>query len=226
MTDVATLASRLHERLSGVIVDLTTQHDEVTLTLVKQDLISTCQTLRDEPGYEFEQLIDVTAVDYLDYGTAEWVTTKASASGFDRGVQRHTVHQMPDGQPRFSLVYHLLSLSNNQRLRIKVMVDESDLCADSVVEIWNGANWYEREVFDMFGIVFNKHPDLRRIMTDYGFIGHPFRKDFPVSGYVEVRYDARLGRVIYEPVDIEPRTLVPKVIRGDTSKNKREADHV
>jgi NADH-quinone oxidoreductase subunit C len=225
MADVVTLASRLRDRFSGVIKEIVIAYDEITLTLAKQDLVSTCRILREEPGCEFEQLLDVTAVDYLTYGSTQWETTQASTAGFDRGVDSLAVQTMPAGESRFGVVYHLLSLCNNQRLRIKVMLDEDDLAIDSLVEVYHCANWYEREVFDLFGIAFNNHPDLRRILTDYGFVGHPLRKDFPLSGHVEVRYDATAGRVIYEPVDIEPRVLVPKVIRhesGPSSSRKGE----
>jgi NADH-quinone oxidoreductase subunit C len=157
--------------------------------------------------------MDVTVVDYLTYGKAEWETHSATSTGFDRAVSSNP--SSPSEKERFSVVYHLLSLTNNQRLRIKVNLREADLVIPTVVNIWPSANWFEREAYDLFGVFFTDHPDLRRILTDYGFVGHPFRKDFPLSGHVEVRYDAAQGRVIYEPVDIEPRVLVPKVIRED-----------
>ena len=161
--------------------------------------------------------MDVCGVDYLDYGKSEWVGDDATSTGFERGVMRERKLQAHEFTgPRFAVVYHLLSIALNQRIRVKVRLEEADLLVDSVVEIWPSANWFEREAFDFYGILFKGHPDLRRILTDYGFIGHPFRKDFPLSGYVEVRYDATQQRVVYEPVDIEPRVLVPKVIRDDS----------
>jgi NADH-quinone oxidoreductase subunit C len=150
-------------------------------------------------------------VDYLHYGSSEWETEEATSQGFERACQ-----PMAGGKwqkPRLAVVYHLLSVQHNKRLRVRAFVADDNPIIDSVVSIWACANWYEREAFDLYGILFANHPDLRRILTDYGFVGHPFRKDFPLSGNVEVRYDAMSGRVIYEPVDIIPRVLVPKVIR-------------
>lgn len=226
MTEVTTLAARLREHFSTTLLECHEAHDEVTIVLAAIDITATCCTLRDEAIFDFKQLIDVTVVDYLTYGKAEWETQSATSQGFDRAAE--TLHLSPGGRgwnvlaagerecaARFAVVYHLLSLTNNQRLRIKVKLDEIDLAIHSVVDIWPAANWFEREAYDMFGVFFEGHPDLRRILTDYGFVGHPFRKDFPLSGHVEVRYDAAQGRVIYEPVDIEPRILVPKVIRQD-----------
>jgi NADH-quinone oxidoreductase subunit C len=153
-------------------------------------------------------------VDYATYGKGEWATASASESGFGRGVEKVRVEE-EGGSDRFAAVYHLLSVSNNTRLRLRVFVDSEQPIVDSVVGVWSGANWFEREAFDMFGILFSGHPDLRRILTDYGFIGHPFRKDFPISGHVEMRYDPEQQRVIYQPVTIPPRPQVPKVIRDD-----------
>ena len=222
MTESATLAIHLRERFSGVLVECREAQDEVTIVLAAADLKETCRALRDEPAFEFKQLMDVTVVDYLTYGKAEWETQSATSSGFDRAVPSNpsstdvgSTGWSPSEKERFSVVYHLLSLTNNQRLRIKVNLREADLVIPTVVNIWPSANWFEREAYDLFGVFFTDHPDLRRILTDYGFVGHPFRKDFPLSGHVEVRYDAAQGRVIYEPVDIEPRVLVPKVIRED-----------
>jgi NADH-quinone oxidoreductase subunit C len=163
--------------------------------------------------------MDLCGVDYLGYGDDEWTTEGATGTGFSRGVERKPVilDESDAFEPRrFAVVYHLLSLRNNWRLRLRTFVGSSNPpIVASVVDVWNGANWFEREAFDLYGILFDGHPDLRRILTDYGFIGHPFRKDFPLSGNVEVRYDADKGRVAYQPVSIEPRTLVPKVIRDD-----------
>ena len=154
-------------------------------------------------------------VDYLTYGQADWQTQKASSQGFSRAVNQSETVDTSASERRFAVVYQLLSVTYNVRLRVKVYL-ESDLPRLSTVsEIWPVADWYERESFDLFGILFEDHPDLRRLLTDYGFIGHPFRKDFPLEGYVEVRYDPEKGRVVNEPVSIEPRTLVPRVIRQD-----------
>jgi NADH-quinone oxidoreductase subunit C len=179
----------------------------------REQLIPVMKLLREKRALAFEQCIDVCGVDYAAYGDSEWVTSKAANSGFGRGASR----ELPelDPQNRFAVVYHLLSVSHNVRLRVKTFLDADRPIVDSVVGIWSGANWFEREAFDLFGIMFKGHPDLRRILTDYGFIGHPFRKDFPLIGQVEMRYDPEQGRVIYEPVSIEPRTLVPRVIRED-----------
>ena len=217
MTDVVMLASRLRERFAGIVKECTLAYGEVTFVLDRADLRETCLALRDEPAFEFRQLMDVCGVDYLHYGQVEWETTAATAQGFDRAVSR--LSNKERDKPRFAVVYHLLSLTNNQRVRLKVYLTEKQLTVDSVIDVWASANWFEREAYDLFGIVFHGHPDLRRILTDYGFIGHPFRKDFPLSGYVEVRYDAEKGRVIYEPVEIEPRILVPKVIRSEGKKH-------
>ncbi len=165
--------------------------------------------------------MDVCCVDYLGYGQVEWLTNDASDSGFSRGVNRETTAQPTDANieagRRFAAVYHLQSISQNVRLRLKVFAPDNDApIVDSVVEIWNSANWFEREAFDLFGILFRGHPDMRRLLTDYGFIGHPFRKDFPLIGNVEVIYDPDKQRVVYQPVSIEDRTLVPKVIRKDS----------
>lgn len=232
MTESSTLAIHLRERFSGVLVECVEARNEVTIILAAADFKNICVPLRDEPAFEFKQLMDVTVVDYLHYGQAEWETQSATSQGFDRGVivssdhddvNRSKAHFLKGADSRsesgdfgrFAVVYHLLSLTNNQRLRIKIFLDEKNLEIPSVTDIWPSANWFEREAFDMFGVYFTGHPDLRRILTDYGFVGHPFRKDFPLSGHVEVRYDAEQGRVIYEPVEIEPRVLVPKIIRED-----------
>jgi NADH-quinone oxidoreductase subunit C len=198
---------------------------ELTYEVAAENLLEVCTLLRDDDRLRFEQLMDLCGVDYLTYGRDEW-ESEASGSGFSRGVLRdaddtgaptdelaETEYKPP---ARFAVVYHLLSVSLNQRLRLKVFcLNESAPIIDSVTSVWASADWYEREAFDLFGLLFRGHPDLRRLLTDYGFIGHPFRKDFPLIGNVEVRYDPEKGRVVYEPVSIEPRTLVPKVIRND-----------
>jgi NADH-quinone oxidoreductase subunit C len=216
MSDLEQLATQLQNRFVEKIANVVLACDELTLEISRENLREVCIALRDEADYKFEMLIDLCGVDYIDYGIDEWVTEKATGSGFERGVERERKAREPKWtKSRFAVVYHLLSIKYNQRLRLRVLVDEAaGLLIDSVTDIWPAANWFEREAFDLFGIVFNGHPDLRRILTDYGFIGHPFRKDFPLIGNVEVRYDATLGRVIYEPVSIESRTLVPKVIRN------------
>lgn len=209
------LAARVKEHF-GDSVSVDVAYGEVTMTVDSKNILQVCTELRDNPELAFEQLIDLCGVDYLTYGEAEWETSSATGSGFSRGVEEKDITKEPQqGENRFAVVYHLLSIKHNCRLRVKAMLPEQNPVIDSVVDIWNSVNWFEREAFDLFGIMFNGHPDLRRILTDYGFIGHPFRKDFPLIGNVEMRYDANKQRVIYEPVSIEPRTLVPKVIRED-----------
>jgi NADH-quinone oxidoreductase subunit C len=214
-----TLAARIDARFGEKLKRLESNCGELTFALDKDDLVEVARALRDEPEFHFEMLIDVCGVDYLTYGSDEWTTNSATDSGFSRGVEREPVilddSDTFDPQ-RFAVVYHLLSLEHNARVRLRVFTGESNPpIVKSVVDIWNSANWYERETFDLFGILFEGHPDLRRLLTDYGFIGHPFRKDFPLIGNVEVKYDAEKGRVVYQPVSIEPRTLVPRVIRDD-----------
>src|SRR5262245_58365028 len=188
------------------------------------DLLALCRELRDAPDLAFEQLIDLSGIDYLDYGRAEWTTRDATASGFSRGVERGPRMEAPATENRFAVSYQLLSVSRNARLRVRCYCAAGEPpIVDSVSEVWPAANWYEREAFDLYGILFRGHPDLRRILTDYGFIGHPFRKDFPLSGYVEVRYDPSRGRVVQEPVSIEPRVTVPKVIRKEREPGTPEA---
>lgn len=220
-----TLAARIDDRFAGRLTRIDSICGELTYELGKDDLLEVATALRDDADFGFEQLIDVCGVDYLTYGQDEWVTESATDSGFSRGVERPPVilDESDTFDPRrFAVVYHLLSLKNNWRVRLRVFTGENNPpIVPSLVEIWNSANWYEREVFDLFGVLFEGHPDLRRILTDYGFIGHPFRKDFPLIGNVEVTYDADKGRVVYQPVSIEPRTAVPRVIRDD---NRYAAD--
>jgi NADH-quinone oxidoreductase subunit C len=165
----------------------------------------------------FEQLIDLCGVDYLTHGSAEWTTSEqATSTGFSRGVDRPDCPEPgPVSDRRFAVVTHLLSQRHNRRLRLRVHAPGDPPRVASLVDVWSSANWFEREAFDLFGILFEGHPDLRRILTDYGFIGHPFRKDFPLIGHVEMRYDPERGRVVYQPVTIEPRVLVPRVIRQE-----------
>jgi NADH-quinone oxidoreductase subunit C len=179
------------------------------------DLLPVAKLLRDAPELQFAMLIDVAGVDYLDYGRTEWQAEQATASGFSRGVNAAAGHTLRGGR-RFAVAYQLLSLTHNRRLRLRVWCEgEEEPSVDSLTDVWASANWFEREAFDLYGVLFRGHPDLRRLLTDYGFIGHPFRKDFPLIGNVEVRYDSELKRVVYEPVTIENRTLVPRVIRHD-----------
>jgi NADH-quinone oxidoreductase subunit C len=220
MTDrYATLEARLDERFGDQAKRIASSCRELTIEVAKDDLIAVATALRNEPEFGFEMLMDVCGVDYLSFGESEWTTASATDSGFSRGVQRRAVILDEADEfdaRRFAVVYHLLSLRHNTRLRVRVFTGiENPPRVRSVVDIWNSANWFEREAFDMFGILFEGHPDLRRILTDYGFIGHPFRKDFPLTGNVEVIYDAEKGRVAYQPVTIEDRTLVPRVIRDD-----------
>ncbi len=219
------LAARIDSRFGEKLTRIESNCGELTYQIEKDDLIEVARALRDEPEFRFEMMIDICGVDYLTYGIDEWTTDSATESGFSRGVEREPVilDEADTFDPRrFAVVYHLLSVTLNHRLRLRLFTGESNPpMVKSVVDIWNSANWYEREAFDLFGILFEGHPDLRRILTDYGFIGHPFRKDFPLIGNVEVTYDADKGRVVYQPVSIEPRTLVPKVIRDD---NRYSAD--
>ena len=211
-----TLAARLREEF-GEDLELGVGPDgQVGITVPAERLTEMATTLRDASGLEFSMLVDMAGVDYLAYGMDEWKTRKATESGFSRGVRRGSPPVSPDTPRRFAVVSQLLSLSLNQRLRVRCYAPPGDPPRlPTLNDIWPAANWFEREAFDLFGILFDGHPDLRRILTDYGFIGHPFRKDFPLSGQVEVRYDAAQQRVVYEPVQIEPRTLVPRVIRDD-----------
>jgi len=193
---------------------------ELTCEVPADRVLEIATVFRDHEDLKFEMCMDVCGVDYLEHGRAEWKTEDATSSGFSRGVARGRARaaeaSMPAAGRRFAVVYHLLSISRNQRVRLKVFCpDNSQPMVDSVTGIWAAADWFEREAFDLFGILFRGHPDLRRLLTDYGFIGHPFRKDFPLTGNVEVRYDPEKGRVVYQPVSIEPRILVPKVIRHD-----------
>ncbi|MBV6417309.1 MAG: NADH-quinone oxidoreductase chain 5 [Steroidobacteraceae bacterium] len=213
---IEALARNVDAQLAGRVRRVPALADELALEVEPAELLAVAQVLRDAPGLQFDTLIDVCGVDYLDYGRDEWQTNSATRRGFSRGVDRIAVRP-GGGSGRYAVVYQLLSVALNQRLRLRVYCESGeDPVVDSVTGIWASANWFEREAFDLFGIFFRDHPDLRRILTDYGFIGHPFRKDFPLIGNVEVRYDEEKKRVVYEPVEIEPRTLVPRVIRGDT----------
>lgn len=215
MTKNDYLIEQLNARLASHTSNISHAYGEVTMECSAQNVKSIMLELRDEEAFSFDQLIDLCAVDYLYYGDYDWETDSATENGFSRGVERQEAKAYALQKPRFAVVYHLLSTKKNHRLRVKLFIDETHLIVPSIHDLWKGANWFEREAYDLYGILFEGHPDLRRILTDYGFIGHPFRKDFPVSGQVEMRYDAKLQKVIYAPVDIVPRVLVPKVIRND-----------
>ena len=212
-----TLTARLSERFGETLTFVDSSGGEVTIEGAKEQWSDVAVALRDE--LRFELLMDVCGVDYLTYASSEWKTNQGTNTGYSRGVQREPVilDETDTFDPRrFAAVYHLLSIEHNVRLRVRVFTGESNPpVLPSVVAVWSSADWFEREAFDLFGILFEGHPDLRRILTAYGFIGHPFRKDFPLVGNVEVRYDADKGRVAYQPVSIEQRTLVPRVIRDD-----------
>jgi len=222
MSQLTALQGILSQKLGQYSYLVNVSNCELTLEVPATDILDICKILHDDESLKFEMLIDLCGVDYLHHGVTEWETTDATCGGFERGVQpiRDTIPDSIWPKPRFCVVYHLLSITLNQRIRVKAFLEDMSPVIDSVIEIWACANWFEREAFDLYGILFKGHPDLRRILTDYGFVGHPFRKDFPLEGNVEVRYDAKKARVIYEPVDLTPRTLVPKVIR----KSKKEMD--
>ena len=187
------LSQKLQDQFGNQLLSLKTVLGEVTLEVAAKDYLSMMRSLRDLPEFGFEELTDLCGVDYSAYGDGVW-----------KGA-------------RFAVVTHLLSISNNWRLRVRVFAEDDDFPAvDSITDVWASVNWFEREAFDLFGIAFVGHEDLRRILTVYGFIGHPFRKDFPISGYVEMRYDPDQGRVIYQPVTIEPRENTPRIVREDT----------
>jgi NADH-quinone oxidoreductase subunit C len=203
------LSSTLGDAVTSSVID----RRELTLVVRAADIVAVSRKLFDEERFSFRQLIDLSGVDYLSYGQADWVTNSATDSGFSRGVAKAETPAVET--ERYAIVYQLLSVAHNRRVRLKTFPLGEPPRLDSVVSVWAVADWYEREAFDLFGVLFNNHPDLRRLLTDYGFIGHPFRKDFPLEGHVEVRYDEEQKRVIYQPVTIEPRVLVPRVIRDD-----------
>ncbi|MGY8814223.1 MAG: NADH-quinone oxidoreductase subunit C [Gammaproteobacteria bacterium] len=194
--------------------------DEITLDIESKNVVDILSSLKKEQDFCFEELIDLCGIDYLQYGKADWETQDTTSSGFSRGVTQNIYDDHLNKPARFAVVYHLLSLKHNRRLRVKAYIENEPPRLESVVDIWASANWFEREAFDLYGILFEGHPDLRRILTDYGFIGHPFRKDFPLEGNVEVRYDPDKKRVVYQPVSIKNRVLVPKVIRHDNRFDK------
>ncbi len=208
------LADQIAKRFGAELTRVPSSVGELTFSAPVARLLEIATALRDEPQFRFEQLVDLTALDLAAWGQGDWTAESATRTGFSRG--RAPMRPATDRLGRFGIVCHLLSVRHNHRLRLHLACpDEDPPVVPSLVDIWPSANWMEREVFDLFGVLFDGHPDLRRILTDYGFIGHPFRKDFPVSGHVEVRYDPAQGRVVYQPVSIEPRNNVPRVIRKD-----------
>ncbi|HEY2346240.1 MAG TPA: NADH-quinone oxidoreductase subunit C [Xanthomonadaceae bacterium] len=239
MTESANaLVERLRSHFGSRALSLQAAHGEAMLEVAASDWRTAATELRDVFGFEIP--IDVCGVDYLSYGSDEWDTSDVSSEGFSRGVEGYGPGRFKWGQQpveqgpkkdvnnlspehelsggRFAVVLHLLSVANNQRLRVRCHCTDSAVpVVQSLVPVWPGVNWFEREAFDLYGIIFEGHPDLRRILTDYGFVGHPFRKDFPLIGNVEVRYDPEKKRVVYEPVtSVEPRVGVPRVIRDDS----------
>ena len=234
MSETAKAISDLFTERFGDRVKVGETHSGITTLEIEVDAWQeVCRTLRDDENFSYEQLTDLCGIDYLGYKLSEWDTEDASQEGFGRGVEtlgpgRFDWANRPeagDVKQRFGVVAHLLSFRHNRRLRIRCFApDEGMPIVASLVDVWSSANWYEREAFDLYGIVFEGHPDLRRIMTDYGFTGHPFRKDFPLIGNVAVRYDEQKGRIVYEPVDIEPRVTVPRVLREDSRYKTDEVD--
>ena len=220
------LADSLRTLFADKLLSVTVAFNEVTVDLAADRLIEVARELRDNEMFQFNQLVDLCGVDYSQFGQVEWETEDASRSGFGRGVEASgSTGRLQFGDDleavtprgrRYAAVYHLLSYPHNRRLRLRVYAEDDGFpVIPTITDVWVSANWYEREAFDLFGILFDGHPDLRRILTDYGFVGHPFRKDFPMIGNVEMRYDPEKARVVYEPVSIEPRVLVPKVKRND-----------
>jgi len=244
-TAPTTLAQRIAARLGDKVISTSESFGETSVEVLPENWLAVAQALRDEADFHFEQCVDVCGVDYLSYGDDEWDTRDVTSTGFSRGVEGRNVGRFKWGeamsaeggstrgivpvtglQHRFAAVAHLLSIKNNQRVRIRCHAQDDALpVVPSLTGIWPGVNWFEREAFDLFGIIFEGHPDLRRILTDYGFVGHPFRKDFPLIGNVEVRYDEALGRVIYEAVtSVEPRVGVPRVVRDDSRYDQAQAE--
>ncbi|MGV6852896.1 MAG: NADH-quinone oxidoreductase subunit C [bacterium] len=219
---MSSLKKQLKGRFADQLVDVREDNDCLCIEIQPDDWVEVARALKTESEFSFGIAIDLCAVDYLGYGEAEW-DTHASVHGFSRGVSGTAMgrfdweHRPHESVPRrFAVVVHLLSVENNQRLRMKCYLEDLPFpLIPSLTEVWNGLNWFEREAFDLLGVVFEGHPDLRRILTDYGFVGHPFRKDFPLVGNVEMRYDEKQKRVLYQPCTLEPRVTVPKTIRED-----------
>lgn len=217
------ISAKLQQRFSEYTISCSSCVGQTMMDVPVASIVEIATVLRDEEEFAFEQLMDLCGVDYSTFGQSDWQTHGSTSSGFSRGVSGADPTPSCDKQ-RFAVVYQLLSLKNNNRLRLRVFADGEPPIVPSVVSVWNSADWYEREAFDLFGILFDGHPDLRRLLTDYGFIGHPFRKDFPLEGNVEVRYDEEKGRVVYQPVTIENRVLVPRVIREDNHFGRAAAE--
>jgi NADH-quinone oxidoreductase subunit C len=206
MSDLNLLSANLKDAFVAKVVSLEDRLDELTLVVAAEDMLSVFKRLRDDSQFHFDQLIDVCGIDYSTYGSET----------SDGGIYLADEERINPFKQRFAAVYHLLSVKNNVRLRVKVFAqDDADPRLNSVMDIWPSANWFEREAFDMFGIIFLGHPDLRRILTDYGFVGNPFRKDFPLSGHVEMHYDPEQKRVVYKPVTLEHREITPRAIREE-----------
>ncbi len=227
---IRALEAKLGQKLARIEDPL----GEATIEVLPENWLAVAAILRDDPDLRFEQLMDLCGVDYLSWGDSEWDTTDVSSEGFSRGVEGAGPGRFNwAGRPRdvhkphrFAVIVHLLSVSHNRRLRVRAWCSDDELpILPSLTGTWPVADWFEREAFDLYGIVFEGHPDLRRILTDYGFVGHPFRKDFPLIGNVEVRYDPDKKRVVYEPVtSVEPRVLVPRTIRDDSRYEQAEAE--
>jgi len=221
------------DRFGGQVKVGSTQSGITSLEVGADDWLEVCRALKEDEVFSYAQLTCLSGVDFMGYGQSEWETDNASSAGFSRGIEQQGPGRFDwagrpeasDVEQRFAVVCHLLSFKHNLRLRVRCFApDEGMPIVPSLVDIWSSANWYEREAFDLYGIVFEGHPDLRRILTDYGFTGHPFRKDFPLIGNVGVRYDTIKKRVIYEPVEIEPRVTVPRVMRSDSRYKTDELD--
>jgi len=216
MTDITTQLTNIknHLKTTEFEFDIFVKNNELNLHIYQQDIHAILEILKNK--FYFEQMSDITAVDYLLYGSADWdVGESVSRNGFSRGKNEIDIKKsLKNANNRFDVVYQLLSIQKNARIRVKCSLANTDvILIDSVSDLWPSANWSEREVYDMFGIYFNNHPDLRRVLTDYGFAGHPLRKDFPQTGYVEMRYDEDLKKVIYEPIEIDNRINSARVIR-------------
>ena len=227
-------ARKLEAKLGRKVAHLAEVRGETTIDVLPENWLAVASLLRDDADLHFEQAMDLCGVDYLSFGQVEWDTTGVSSEGFSRGVEgagpgRFNWANRPrdaQGERRFAVVVHLLSIRHNQRLRLRVYCADDELPGlPSLTGLWPCLDWFEREAFDLYGIVFEGHPDLRRILTDYGFVGYPFRKDFPLIGNVEVRYDPEKQRVVYEPVtSVEPRVLVPRTIRDDSRYEQADAE--
>ncbi len=227
------LAAALKQRFGDKLAALTESGGQVAIEVAPEHWQEVARALRDEREFAFEQAIDLAGLDFLGYGSAEWDTEDVSNEGFSRGVEgsgpgrfdwagRPTAAAQPR---RFAVAVQLLSITHNRRLRVVGFCADGDLPSiPTLTELWPGLNWFEREAFDLYGILFEGHADLRRLLTDYGFVGHPFRKDFPLVGNVECRYDEEKRRVVYEPVSIEPRVGVPKVVRHDSRYQQGQAE--